>query len=230
LFESCSHSMLLDLCMEPCFGLGGRDVSDWAEEVPIVEPVDPCEGCHFDLFDTPPGAETVDHLGLVEAVDRLGQGLVVTVAGAAHRGFKAGLTASLDYEREIGRDDFERQTVTGSATYGVQLSPADTLTPTVQFNHDQDNGLQQSYGLGYRHQQDGHRIDMGLDMNRSGAEAAATVRANMGYTWSPGSYGRKLVTVSSGDVFDWLNSRNAGMTSPSPPQGTLWAMADPRVR
>ena len=37
----------------------------------------------------------MDHLGLVEAVDRLGQGVVVAVADAADRGLDAGLGQAL---------------------------------------------------------------------------------------------------------------------------------------
>lgn len=38
-----------------------------------------------------PGRPAVDQLGLVQAVDRLGQGVVVAVVTAAHRRFYAGL-------------------------------------------------------------------------------------------------------------------------------------------
>ena len=56
----------------------------------MVEPADPFEGGQFDGFAGWP-APAVDHLGLVQAVDRLGQGVVVAVALAADGGLDAGL-------------------------------------------------------------------------------------------------------------------------------------------
>ena len=107
-----------------------------------------------------------------------------SVGGGVTLSTDGGLTSTLDYEREIGRDDFERQTVTGAIRYGLDLSPADTITPTVEFYHDQEDGMRQSYGLDYRRQQGAHRLDLGIDMDR-GEESDATFGSSMGYTWSP---------------------------------------------
>jgi hypothetical protein len=51
----------------------------------MVEPVDPFERGIFDSFEAAPRSTPVDHLGLVEAVDGLGQSVVVAVADAANR-------------------------------------------------------------------------------------------------------------------------------------------------
>ena len=54
----------------PRFRPGG--VSDWPEQVPIVEPIDPFENGELDGFDVPPRCAPVDHLSLVKSVDDLG--------------------------------------------------------------------------------------------------------------------------------------------------------------
>ena len=50
----------------------------------MIEPVDPFESGELDGFDVSPRPAPVDHLGLVETVDALGQGVVVTVPDTAH--------------------------------------------------------------------------------------------------------------------------------------------------
>ncbi len=57
-----------------CFGR--RDVPDRLEQTAVVEPVDPFEGGIFDGFEVAPRSATVDDLGLEEAADRLGQGVL----------------------------------------------------------------------------------------------------------------------------------------------------------
>lgn len=59
------------------FGLGRRDVADRLEYAAVVEPVDPVQGGVFERFQRTPWASPMDDLGLVEPVDRLGQGVVV---------------------------------------------------------------------------------------------------------------------------------------------------------
>jgi hypothetical protein len=73
-----------------CFGLGGWNVANRFEQASMVEPVDPFQRGELDGFQASPRAASPDHLGLVEAVDRLGQGVVVTVADAADRRLDAG--------------------------------------------------------------------------------------------------------------------------------------------
>ena len=70
-----------------CFGLCWRYIANKFEQALIVEPRHPFEGSQFHSFPGLPRAAAVDHLGLVQAVDRLGQCIVVAVALAARRGF-----------------------------------------------------------------------------------------------------------------------------------------------
>lgn len=57
----------------------------------MIEPVDPLERGVLDSFEAAPRAASVDYLGLVKAIDRLGQSVVVAVADAADRRLDAGL-------------------------------------------------------------------------------------------------------------------------------------------
>ncbi len=57
----------------------------------MVEPGDPFQGGQLDGFPAFPGRTTVDQFGFVQAVDRLGQCVVVAVATAADRGLDADL-------------------------------------------------------------------------------------------------------------------------------------------
>jgi len=65
------------------------------KEPAVVEPVDPFEGGVFDRLETAPWPTRMDHLGLVEAVDRLGEGVVVRGANAADRGNHSGVGETL---------------------------------------------------------------------------------------------------------------------------------------
>ena len=67
------------------FGFGRRDVADGLQQPTMVEPIDPFERGVLDGFEAAPGSAPVDHLGFVEAVDRLGQSVVVAVADTADR-------------------------------------------------------------------------------------------------------------------------------------------------
>lgn len=66
--ESRRHGDVLSLDIVARFGLGGRNVADRLEQVPVIEPVDPFQGGEFDGFQGAPRAAAPDHLGLVEAV------------------------------------------------------------------------------------------------------------------------------------------------------------------
>lgn len=46
----------------------------------MVEPVQPFEGGEFDRFEAAPWSAPTDDLGLVETVDRFGEGIIITVA------------------------------------------------------------------------------------------------------------------------------------------------------
>ena len=65
-----------------CLGLGRRDIADGLQEPPVVEPVHPFDGGEFHGLQRPPRAAPVNDRGLVEAVDALGQGVVVAIADA----------------------------------------------------------------------------------------------------------------------------------------------------
>ena len=60
-------------------------VGDAAVQAAVVEPVDVLQGGVLDVVEAPPGAAT-DQLRLVQAVERLGEGVVVAVATRADRG------------------------------------------------------------------------------------------------------------------------------------------------
>ena len=85
-FESRGHRPLFDHGIVLLFGFGGRDVADGFQQPSVVEPVDPFEGRIFDGFERPPWSPPVDHLGLVKAIDRLGQSVVIAIADTADRG------------------------------------------------------------------------------------------------------------------------------------------------
>jgi hypothetical protein len=61
----------------------------------VIEPVSPMERCEFDRLAGFPRRAAVNQLGFVQPVDRLGQGIVATVAATAHRGFDTRLGQSL---------------------------------------------------------------------------------------------------------------------------------------
>jgi hypothetical protein len=61
------------------------------QEATIVEPVHPFEGRELDGLEVAPRSASMDDLSLVEAVDRLGQRVVVRVADAADGGLDPGL-------------------------------------------------------------------------------------------------------------------------------------------
>ena len=93
--ESRRLGNVLGLSIVACFGFGGWNVADGFEQAPVVEPVDPFQRGELDGFQASPRAASPDHLGLVEAVDGLRQGVVVTVADAADRRLDAGLGQTL---------------------------------------------------------------------------------------------------------------------------------------
>ena len=72
-----SGLLVSDLSVVSSFHLGGRDVAAVLVEAAVVEPVDPFGGGQLDVIDVVPGSLLLDQLGLVEAVDRLGQRVVV---------------------------------------------------------------------------------------------------------------------------------------------------------
>lgn len=61
----------------------------------MAEPVDPLQGGDFDLVNGPPQALRIDQLSLVKTVDRLGQGVVIRVAGVPDRDVDPGFDQSV---------------------------------------------------------------------------------------------------------------------------------------
>ncbi len=64
--------------------------SDGLEQPPVIEPVDPLERRVLDVVDVAPRPAPPDHLGLVQAVDGLGERVVVRVADRADRALEPG--------------------------------------------------------------------------------------------------------------------------------------------
>ena len=64
------------LSLECGLELGRWEVADGLQKPPVVEPVHPLQGGVLDVVDALPGAAAADQLGLVQADDRLGQGVV----------------------------------------------------------------------------------------------------------------------------------------------------------
>lgn len=59
------------------FELCWWDVAAVLVEPPVVEPVDPFSGGVLEVVEGAPGCLSFDQLGLVQAVDRLGEGVVI---------------------------------------------------------------------------------------------------------------------------------------------------------
>src|SRR4029453_13296567 len=93
--ESGCGSRLLVLAIRQQFQLRRRQVANRFQQPAVVEPIDPSEGCLLDLVKLAPRTTAVDHLGLVQPDDGLGECLVGGVADAAHRWLDACLRQSL---------------------------------------------------------------------------------------------------------------------------------------
>src|ERR1017187_2135166 len=65
------------------------DPADLSVQTSVVEPIDIREGLVLDIVEPGPRA-TVDELRLVQAVEGLGEGVVVRVPARAHRGGDTG--------------------------------------------------------------------------------------------------------------------------------------------
>ena len=94
-FESRHPGELTGLRIVARLGFGRRDVSDRLEAAPVVEPVDPFEGCELDGLKTAPGSSAADHFRLEEADDALGEGVVIGVAHATDRRLDPGFGQAL---------------------------------------------------------------------------------------------------------------------------------------
>jgi len=83
-------------------GFGWRNVADGPKKPSMVEPVHPFECCELNGFEVAPLSSAMDDLGLVEAVDRFGQRIVVAVTDTSDGGLDACLGQSLGiFDREV---------------------------------------------------------------------------------------------------------------------------------
>ena len=76
------------------------DIADGFEQAPVVEPVDPFKRGIFHRLEGSPWSSPMDHLGLVKAIDRLGQTIVIAIADTADRWFDPGSARFSEYLME----------------------------------------------------------------------------------------------------------------------------------
>ncbi len=81
----------VQVCVECLLCFVRRDVADGAMQAGVVVPVDPFQGFPFDLTNGLPGSEGLDELGLEQADDAFGEGVVIGIPDAPDRGVDAGL-------------------------------------------------------------------------------------------------------------------------------------------
>src|SRR5262252_5580172 len=85
-------------------GFGRRNVADGLQESPVVEPVHPFQGRELDSFEASPWPAPMDHLGLVETVDGLGESVVIGISDTADRRFDTGFSQALSvFDRDVLR-------------------------------------------------------------------------------------------------------------------------------
>lgn len=78
-----------------CLGLCRRDVPDGSAQALVVQPGHPFERRELPRCLDFPRCSAVEKLGLVEPIDGLSQGIVITVAHAADKRFDAGFSKPL---------------------------------------------------------------------------------------------------------------------------------------
>ena len=66
-------------------GFSGRDIAEGLEQAPVVKSVHPFQCGIFHGFKGPPWSSSMYHLGLIKALGRLSQSIVIAVADAANR-------------------------------------------------------------------------------------------------------------------------------------------------
>ena len=82
-FNSCAFIKDRSGCIAVRFGLGGRGVSDRAEQSAMIKPIDPVQNCNFHGLYARPGPLLPDHFSFVETGVRVGPRVVIAVADAA---------------------------------------------------------------------------------------------------------------------------------------------------
>ena len=94
-FKLCHHSRLVQHGVVAFLGFGRRDVADGLQQPLIVEPAHPFQRRELDGFEGPPGSAPMDDLGFVEAIDGLGERVVIGISNACDRGFDPCLSQPL---------------------------------------------------------------------------------------------------------------------------------------
>ena len=98
----CGHGWGVQHGIEAGLGLGRRDVPDRLKDPPVVEPVDPFQRGEFHGLEGSPGSAPMNDLGLVEAVHRLGERIVVGISYTSDRWLDAGASEALGvFDRDI---------------------------------------------------------------------------------------------------------------------------------
>jgi hypothetical protein len=75
--------------------LAGWDVAAGAVQPAVVEPAHPFQGRQLCVIEPAPGPAAMNQLGLEQADERFGGGVVVGVGGAADGGYRAGVGEAL---------------------------------------------------------------------------------------------------------------------------------------
>ena len=84
------------------FEPGGGNHPQLGVEMSLVEPVDPLQGGVLNVLEPAPGTVFANQLGLVETVERFGQGVVVAVSQGPNRGLRPSLGQALGVEHPPG--------------------------------------------------------------------------------------------------------------------------------
>ena len=96
-FKSGRHrgGLIGELSVVVCLSFCRRDIPDGLQQSVMVEPSNPFEGSQLHRFLGFLQCSTMDQFGLVQPIDRFGQGLVITASFAAYRGCDVRLGQSL---------------------------------------------------------------------------------------------------------------------------------------
>jgi hypothetical protein len=101
-FESRRHGELLQHGVVARLGFGRRDIADRLQKPPAVEPVYSFQRRELHGLERAPWATPMDDLGFVDAIDRLGESIVIAVADAADGWLDAGLGQALGvFDRDV---------------------------------------------------------------------------------------------------------------------------------
>src|SRR6201984_1128118 len=100
-FKLRRHGGLFQHGVVALLGFGRRNVADGLQESPVVEPVHPFQGRELDGFGASPWPAPMDHLGLVETADGLGESVAIGISDTADRRFDTGFSQALSALLEL---------------------------------------------------------------------------------------------------------------------------------